>query len=71
LDIDTGAYHHKSGWLTGLDLSYRRVYQVNVFNHQVRILPLDEVVRPLKQQQIPPPKSALKPVFQQERKINL
>ena len=66
LDIDTGAYHHKSGWLTGLDLSYRRVYQVNVFNHQVRILPLDEVVRPLKQQQIAPPKSAIDPFVQQE-----
>lgn len=44
LDIDTGVYHPKSGWLTALDLSYYRVYQVNVFSHQVRILPFDEVV---------------------------
>ena len=59
LDIDTGAYHPKSGWLTGFDLSYRRVYQVNVFNNQVRILPFDEVVRQLKPQ-IPLPKAQSK-----------
>ena len=35
LDIDTGAYHPKSGWLTGLDITNRRVYQVNVFQHKV------------------------------------
>jgi serine/threonine protein phosphatase 1 len=44
LDIDTGAYHPKSGWLSGLDLDNRWVYQVNVHNHQVRCLPLDEAV---------------------------
>jgi len=65
LDIDTGAYHPKSGWLTGFDLSYRRVYQVNVFNNQVRILPFDEVVRQLKPQ-IPLPKAQLNSVVQQE-----
>lgn len=59
LDIDTGAYHPKSGWLTGFDLNYRRVYQVNVFNNQVRILPFDELVRPMKSQLIP----LLKPVL--------
>ncbi|HEY9661629.1 MAG TPA: metallophosphoesterase family protein [Allocoleopsis sp.] len=36
LDIDTGAYHPKSGWLTGLDLTNQQVYQVNVFNHKSR-----------------------------------
>lgn len=50
LDIDTGVYHSRSGWLTGYDMSYRRIYQVNVFSHQVRILPLDELIRPM----IPP-----------------
>ena len=44
LDIDTGAYHPKSGWLTGLDITNRRVYQVNVFQHQIRALPLAEAV---------------------------
>jgi serine/threonine protein phosphatase 1 len=43
LDIDTGAYHHKSGWLTALDMTNRRVYQVNVFKRSVRVMPLDEV----------------------------
>ncbi|MEG5042810.1 metallophosphoesterase family protein [Microcoleus sp. B3-A4] len=66
LDIDTGAYHPKSGWLTGFDLSYRRVYQVNVFNNQVRILPFDEVVRQLKPQPIAPPKPAIDSVVQQQ-----
>ena len=68
LDIDTGAYHPKSGWLTGFDLSYRRVYQVNVFNNQVRILPFDEVVRQVKPQ-IPPPKPQIGSVVQQEASI--
>lgn len=63
LDIDTGAYHPKSGWLTGFDLNYRRVYQVNVFNNQVRILPFDELVRPMKSQLIPLPKSVLSRVY--------
>jgi Diadenosine tetraphosphatase and related serine/threonine protein phosphatases len=63
LDIDTGAYHPKSGWLTGLDLSYRRVYQVNVFNHQVRILPFDEVVRQIQPLDIALPKPVLSGCF--------
>jgi len=44
LDIDTGAYHPRSGWLTGLDLTNRQVYQVNVFEHQIRTLPLEAAV---------------------------
>ncbi len=44
LDIDTGAYHPKSGWLTGLDISNRQVHQVNIFNQAVRSLPLDEAI---------------------------
>lgn len=44
LDIDTGAYHPKSGWLTALDLSQQQVYQVKVTDNTVRSLPLDEVV---------------------------
>jgi len=67
LDIDTGAYHPKSGWLTGLDFSYRRVYQVNVFNNQVRILPFDEVVRQLRPpQQLALPKPEIDPVVQRQ-----
>lgn len=42
LDIDTGAYHPKSGWLSGVDMTNRLVYQVNVFQKQLRKLPLEE-----------------------------
>ena len=44
LDIDTGAYHPKSGWLTGLDISNNQVYQVNVFSQATRSLPLEDVI---------------------------
>lgn len=44
LDIDTGAYHHQSGWLTGLDITNNQVYQVNTYHKQQRQLPLDEAV---------------------------
>lgn len=44
LDIDTGAYHPKSGWLTGLDTTNNMVYQVNVNKGSVRTLPLEEAV---------------------------
>jgi serine/threonine protein phosphatase 1 len=42
LDIDTGAYHPKSGWLTGLDITNQVVYQVNVFQEIQRQMPLIE-----------------------------
>ncbi len=42
LDIDTGAYHPKSGWLTALDVTNRLVYQVQTFTKKVRQLPLDQ-----------------------------
>jgi serine/threonine protein phosphatase 1 len=52
LDIDTGAYHPKSGWLTGLDMTNRLVYQVNVFTHATRILQLDEVTTRIEPAQV-------------------
>ncbi|NCJ05258.1 serine/threonine protein phosphatase [Synechococcales cyanobacterium C] len=42
LDIDTGAYHPKSGWMTALDIDQKQVYQVNVFDHDSRICSLAE-----------------------------
>lgn len=49
LGIDTGVYHAKSGWLTGLDITNNKVYQVNVlYNNKVRILSLEKVVTQLK-----------------------
>lgn len=44
LDIDTGAYHPKSGWLTALDLDTATVHQANVYSRTVRSLPLEELV---------------------------
>jgi serine/threonine protein phosphatase 1 len=44
LDIDTGAYHRQSGWLTGLDLTNERVYQVNTRQKRLRTLGMDEAV---------------------------
>jgi serine/threonine protein phosphatase 1 len=48
LDIDTGAYHPKSGWMTALDLTQQKVYQVNVFNNAERVRPLLEAITPIK-----------------------
>lgn len=45
LDIDTGAYHIRSGWLTGLDITNHLIYQANVFSHKARILTWDEGVK--------------------------
>jgi serine/threonine protein phosphatase 1 len=42
LDIDTGAYHPKSGWITALDLNQKQVYQVNVFTGAERVRHLIE-----------------------------
>lgn len=44
LDIDTGAYHPRSGWLTGVDMTNQQVYQVNVYQNTERNLPLTEAV---------------------------
>lgn len=52
LDIDTGAYHPKSGWLTGFDLTQNQVYQVNVFHKKTRILPLSEAVQIVEPRQV-------------------
>ncbi|HLP92355.1 MAG TPA: metallophosphoesterase family protein [Nostocaceae cyanobacterium] len=52
IDIDTGAYHARSGWLTGLDVTNQLVYQANVFDHNVRILPLQEAVHVIDPQEV-------------------
>lgn len=53
LGIDTGVYHPKSGWLTGLDITNKQVYQVNVFQNLVRIMPLAEAIVQINPEQIP------------------
>jgi serine/threonine protein phosphatase 1 len=52
LDIDTGAYHPRSGWLTGLDITNELIYQVNVFQNCLRTLPLAEGVIAVEPSQI-------------------
>lgn len=42
LDIDTGAYHPKSGWLTAVDIDYGLVYQVNTITRAKRMTTLEK-----------------------------
>ncbi|MEL6224976.1 MAG: metallophosphoesterase family protein [Cyanobacteria bacterium J06627_8] len=44
MDIDTGAYHPKSGWLTAFDTTNDIVHQVHVFSNVSRTSDLEEVV---------------------------
>ncbi|MDJ1184612.1 metallophosphoesterase family protein [Roseofilum casamattae] len=44
LGIDTGAYHRRSGWLTGLDWTNQQVHQVNVYEKTERTFPLAESI---------------------------
>ncbi|MFM6059994.1 MAG: metallophosphoesterase family protein [Microcystis aeruginosa] len=43
LDIDTGAYHPNSNWLTGLDITNRLVYQVNTKDKTLRKFDLEDI----------------------------
>jgi len=47
LDIDTGVYHPRSGWLTAIDWDNQLAYQVNVFENLSRVCPLAEVTAKL------------------------
>lgn len=47
LGIDTGAYHPRSGWLTGLDTTNWLVYQVNTWTKLIRKIPLSGLVAPV------------------------
>lgn len=53
LDIDTGAYHPRSGWLTGFDITNDLIYQTNVFTNLSRTLPLSEAVVEVEPAKIP------------------
>ncbi|MGF1481511.1 MAG: metallophosphoesterase family protein [Cyanophyceae cyanobacterium] len=44
LDIETGAYHRRSGWLTALDVTTETVYQVNTLAGTFRKLPLKKAI---------------------------
>jgi serine/threonine protein phosphatase 1 len=45
LDIETGAYHRKSGWMTALDIDNKQVYQMNVFTKKARKKKLDQITK--------------------------
>lgn len=53
IGIDTGVYNPKSGWLTALDLTHRKVYQVNVFQRCIRTLPLARAVKKIQGDRVP------------------
>ncbi|MBF2015665.1 MAG: serine/threonine protein phosphatase [Rivularia sp. T60_A2020_040] len=42
LDLDTGAYHPRSGWLSAFDVTNRLIHQVNIFKKSLRTLSLEE-----------------------------
>ncbi|CAN5712425.1 metallophosphoesterase family protein [soil metagenome] len=42
LDIDTGAYHPKSGWLTALDIDHDLVFQINTLTRAKRMTTLEK-----------------------------
>lgn len=45
LNIETGAYHPHSGWLTALDFTRQQVYQVNTQDGILRILPFKKAIQ--------------------------
>ena len=47
LDIETGAYHHHSGWMTALDLTQQQVYQANTQDGRLRTMPLANAIAPI------------------------
>ena len=57
LDIDTGAYHRQSGWLTGLDIDTNTVYQVNTLDNAVRKLPLKKAISHIEPSSVMPRRS--------------
>ena len=56
LDIDTGGYHPKSGWLTALDIDHELVFQVNTITNTKRMTTLDNVVVDIDPKQVKPRK---------------
>ena len=60
LDIDTGAYHPKSGWLTAVDIENGQVYQANVYKQAVRTLALKDAVTQVEPAQVLAHRQALR-----------
>ncbi len=45
LNIETGAYHRKSGWMTALDINNKLVHQYNVFSKKYRCKKLEHITK--------------------------
>jgi serine/threonine protein phosphatase 1 len=54
INIETGAYHPKSGWLTGLDITHEKVYQINTQNGALRTMPLKKAITQIDPSQVSP-----------------
>lgn len=52
IDIDTGVYHRRSGWLTALDLDRQWIYQVQTHSQLLRDFPLQEAIATVDPQQV-------------------
>ncbi len=57
LDIDTGAYHPKSGWLSAIDIDNDRLYQVNTYTQAERIQSLESEIFDIDPANVRPRKS--------------
>jgi serine/threonine protein phosphatase 1 len=44
LDIDTGAYHPRSGWLSAVDIDHGLVYQINTLTQARRMTTLESAI---------------------------
>lgn len=44
LCVETGAYHQNSGWMTALDMTQKKVYQVNTYDGRLRTMPLRRAI---------------------------
>ncbi|MDJ0535113.1 MAG: metallophosphoesterase family protein [Xenococcaceae cyanobacterium MO_207.B15] len=60
LGIETGAYHHNSGWLTALDVTGNKVYQANTQDGRLRTMPLKRALAGVELNKIRPRKSRVK-----------
>ncbi len=57
LGIETGAYHHNSGWLTALDITSNKVYQANTYDGRLRTMPLKRALAKVDLDRIRPRKA--------------
>ncbi len=54
LDIDTGGYHPKSGWLTAVDIDQALVYQINTQTNAKRVVALEDAIASVEPARVKP-----------------